>query len=127
MGNKIILSGRKQLVEEFDLMRALLISMGIPKEDIILSREPSRSTLENIQNIKKIMDQNKFKSANIITGSYHQKRLRMILNKVVENKIFQVVPETNVNKTKKWFFEFSRLKVIIYEYISIFYNIIRIR
>ncbi len=126
-GNKIILSGRKQLVEEFDLMRALLISMGIPKEDIILSREPSRSTLENIQNIKKIMDQNKFKSANIITGSYHQKRLKIILNKVIKNKIFHVVPETNVNKTKKWFFEFSKLKVVIYEYLSIFYNKLKLK
>ena len=34
---------KKQLVEEFDLMRALLISMGIPEQDIILSKQPSRS------------------------------------------------------------------------------------
>ena len=73
------------------------------------------------------MDEKEFQSANIITGTYHQKRLKIILNKVINNKKFQVVPETNINKDKKWFFEFSKLKVISYEFISIIYNLIKFK
>jgi uncharacterized SAM-binding protein YcdF (DUF218 family) len=127
MGKKIILSGRKQLIEEFDLMKALLISMGVPAKDIIVLKISSSSSLENIQNIKTLMDEKEFQSANIITGTYHQKRLKIILNKVINNKKFQVVPETNINKDKKWFFEFSKLKVISYEFISIIYNLIKFK
>ncbi|MDA9814177.1 YdcF family protein [Candidatus Pelagibacter sp.] len=127
MGKKIILSGRKQLIEEFDLMKALLVSMGVPKKDIILLKIKSSSTFENIQNIKTLMDEEKFKSANIITGTYHQKRLKITLNKVINNKNFQLVPETNVNKDKMWFFELSKLKVIFYEFISIIYNLIKFK
>ena len=127
MGKKIILSGRKQLIEEFDLMKALLVSMGVPKKDIILLKIKSSSTFENIQNIKTLMDEEKFKSANIITGTYHQKRLKITLNKIINNKNFQLVPETNVNKDKMWFFELSKLKVIFYEFISIIYNLIKFK
>ncbi len=122
LGKKIILSGRKQLVEEFDLMKALLMTMGIPKNDIIVLNKPSSSTFEDIKNLNELMDKNNIKSANIITGSYHQKRLRMILSRVINNKEFHIVPETNINKDKIWFFEFSKLKVIIYETMSIVYN-----
>lgn len=125
MGDKIILSGRKQHIEEFDLMKALLISMGIPRKDIIVLKIKSSSTFENMQNIKTLMDEKGFQSANIITGTYHQKRLEIIINKVVNNKNFQIVPETNIDKNKKWFFEFSKLKVIFYEFVSIIYNLIK--
>ena len=127
MGKKIILSGRKQLIEEFDLMRALLISMGVPTKDIIIMKISSSSSLENIQNIKTLMDEKGFQSANIITGTYHQKRLEIIINKVANNKNFQIVPETNIDKNKKWFFEFSKLKVIFYEFVSIIYNLIKFK
>jgi len=122
LGKKIILSGRKQLVEEFDLMKALLMSLGIPKNDIIVLNRSSSSTFEDIKNLNTLMDENNLKSANIITGSYHQKRLSLILSKVTNNKKFHIVPETNINKDKIWFFEFSKLKVIVYEIISITYN-----
>ena len=125
MGKKIILSGRKQLVEEFDLMKALLISMGVPDKNIIVLNKPSSSTLENIRNLQELMDENDLNSANVITGSYHQKRLRIILDKVSENKVFHLVPETNINRDKIWFFEFSKLKVIIYETLSIIYNFLK--
>ena len=101
--------------------------MGVPKKDIILLKIKSSSTFENIQNIKTLMDEEKFKSANIITGTYHQKRLKITLNKVINNKNFQLVPETNVNKDKMWFFELSKLKVIFYEFISIIYNLIKFK
>lgn len=122
MGDKIILSGRKQLLEEFDLMKALLITMGVPEEDIFVLNKSSSSTLENVVNIKEMMDENNFMSANFITGSYHQRRLQFILNIIFNNNNYQIVSETNINRDKKWFFEFARLKVIAYEYTSLLYN-----
>lgn len=119
---KIILSGRKQLIEEFDLMKALLISLGIPKERIILINESSSSTFQNIEKLSLLMKKENFKSANIITGSYHQKRLKFSLGKIFEDEKFYIVQETNNNKQKIWFFQFSKLKVILYEYMSLIYN-----
>lgn len=127
MGDKIILSGRKQLLEEFDLMKALLIAMGVPEEDILVLNKSSSSTLENIVNIKEMMEENNFMSANFVTGSYHQRRLQFILNIVFNNNNYQIVSETNINRDKKWFFEFSRLKVIAYEYTSLIYNKFRLK
>lgn len=122
MGEKIILSGRRQLVEEFDLMKALLVSLGIPEKNIVLLKKPSSSTMENLENIVELMNKYDLKSANIISGSYHQKRVKMILNKIGNDKKFNLLAETNNQSESTWFFGYSKLKVIVYEFFSIIYN-----
>ena len=127
LGNKIILSGRKQLIEEFNLMKAILLSLGVPKKNILILQKPSSSSYENLINLKEIMEKNNFNSANIITAPYHQRRVKIILEKIVKDKKFNVVNITNNESNKKWFFNYSEMKVIVYEYFSIIYNILKLK
>ena len=127
LGNKIILSGRKQLIEEFNLMKAILLSLGVPKKNIFILQKPSSSSYENLINLKEIMEKNNFNSANIITAPYHQRRVKIILEKIVIDKKFNIVNITNNESNRKWFFNYAKMKVIVYEYFSIIYNILKLK
>ena len=124
---QIILSGRKQLVEEFTLMKSLLNSLGVNKKDIIVLKKNSGSTLENLINLNEIMNENNFSSANIITSSFHQKRLKFIAKKILKDKEIYILGETNSEKINKWFFGYQKIKVVIYEMLSIIYNWFKLR
>jgi glycosyltransferase involved in cell wall biosynthesis/uncharacterized SAM-binding protein YcdF (DUF218 family) len=125
LSNKIILSGRKQLIEEFTLMKAILLSLGVPEKDIYILKKPSNSSYQNLVNLNEKMEQNNFNSANIITAPYHQLRVKMILNKISKNKKFNIINISNNERNKKWFFNYSKIKVIAYEYSSIIYNMLK--
>ena len=126
LGDKVILSGRKQLIEEFNLMKAILLSLGVPKKDIIILQKPSNSSYQNLINLREIMETKNFNSANIITSPYHQKRVEIILSKILKDKKFNIISITNNESNRKWFFNYSKIKVITYEYFSIIYNIIKL-
>lgn len=121
-GKEILLSGRKQLIEEFELMRAILISLGIPRDKIHIINEDFSSTYENLILVDKYMNKNSLQSANIITSSYHQKRTKIILDKISKDKIYNLVKISKNDRNGKWFFSFSKTRVIGYEYLSILYN-----
>ena len=48
-GEKILLSGRKQLIEEFELMRSILISLGVPNTKIDIINQNFNSTYTNLE------------------------------------------------------------------------------
>ncbi len=54
-----------------------LLSQGIPQEDIILEEE-SEQTITNLENAKKIMDENGFSSAIIVSDPLHMMRSMLI-------------------------------------------------
>ena len=66
-------------------------------------------------------DNNNIKEINLITSSYHQKRVKVLFEKISNvNKVY-IVPESSNEKKSKWFFSFNQqIKVIFYEYISLF-------
>ena len=68
------------------------------------------------------MNDNNIKEINLITSSYHQKRVQLLFEKISNvNKVY-IVPESSNEKKRKWFFSFNQIKVIFYEYISLLYN-----
>ena len=125
-GNKIYLSGRKQIFEEFFLMKNILISFGIPEKNIILNNSSQKSTLEEVINLNNFLVRNNYNEVNIITSPLHQKRFDLILNKINPDNNHRIV-KSNINSLeKKWFYPLENLKVAIYEFFSIIYNSIRI-
>ena len=72
-GEKILLSGRKQLIEEFELMRSILISLGVPNTKIDIINQNFNSTYTNLELVNDYMLKNNIQSANLITSPYHQK------------------------------------------------------
>ena len=51
------------------------------------------------------------KEINLITSSYHQKRVKVLFEKISNvNKVY-IVPESSNEKKSKWFFSFNQIKL----------------
>lgn len=80
----IIVSGgndKEDGSNEAATMRRIALSLGVPME-AILTENTSTSTFENFMNSKKIMDQNQFHSAIIVTEPFHMPRAAMVARRV---------------------------------------------
>ena len=126
-GDKILLSGRKQLIEEFDLMRSILIGLGIPDNKIFIIEKDFASTYTNLLLVNSFMKKNSIKEANLITSPYHQRRTQDIFKKISKENKINLLAQTSNETDKKWFFGISQIKVILYEYLSLIYNKVRIK
>lgn len=76
----IIVSGGQgpgEEISEAEAMKEYLVSKGVP-EDKIIKEENSFNTRENLHNSKKVMDENKFKNAIIVSNRYHLKRASIL-------------------------------------------------
>ena len=120
--NKILLSGRKQLIEEFELMRSILISLGVPDDKIDIINKDFNSTYMNLELVNEYMEKNKIQSANLITSPYHQRRVKYLFNKLSSDKTVLLLPESKNENESKWFFRLNKIRVIFYEYMSLVYN-----
>ena len=126
-GDKIYLSGRKQVFEEFQLMKNILTSFGVPSSKIYTNTEITRSTLDEVTYLNNFFKENNIKSANIITSSLHQFRTKLLFKKTNENFDIRFVETTNFEEAReKWFYPIKKQKIIAYEFLSIIYNLIKI-
>lgn len=83
-GAKMILSGGRVYSKEFseaEIMEEFLEKKGVMKEDIILD-DKSKSTFENLTNLKKIVEERGFRKIALITSDYHLKRVKMIAKNI---------------------------------------------
>ncbi|MCI1944081.1 YdcF family protein [Clostridium luticellarii] len=79
-GKYIIVSGGKgegENISEAEAMKTYLISRGMDGSKVI-AEDKSASTMANLINSKKIMDQMGFKDAVIISNKYHLKRASLM-------------------------------------------------
>ena len=122
---KIYLLGRLRQVPEQKLIEALLINNGVSREKIIVIYEEFNATSKNIVNIGQILKKNEIKEITFITAPYHTYRAKILWDRFSPNVM------VNINKSNAWpkqnsFFERSKnKKIIIYEYLSIVYNLIQ--
>ena len=123
----IYLSGRKQVFEEFELMKNILLSFGVPESKIFINKNVTKSTYEEIINIKEFLKKNNLSSANIITSSLHQFRAKFLFERIYKNFPVNFISTTNFeDERKKWFYSLDKQKIIFYEYLSIIYNLVKI-
>jgi uncharacterized SAM-binding protein YcdF (DUF218 family) len=99
---KILLSGGSGRVtnpeeREADVISAVLISAGIPKEDILMERK-SRNTYENAVYTKEILDaQMPGASTLLITSAFHMRRSEACFKKAGLNTVvYPVDPKSHV-------------------------------
>jgi len=117
---KIIISGKFQVYPESQIIKSILISSGIEKDKIITLDTEYKNTYENIKLFFDIVEKNKINMNSeftILTSPLHSKRTSLILNKNFSNYETNVITSSNL-KIK----QFSKIKIIIYEYLSIIYN-----
>ncbi len=77
---KIIVTGGKGEGNNFSdafMAKTYLVSQGIP-EEIVLLEEQSTITQENLQNSKKIMDEEGYKTALVVSDPLHMKRAMLL-------------------------------------------------
>jgi len=84
IAKRILVSGGSgyvdQSAKEAPLMAALLTTMGIPKEAIILESE-SRNTFENAVFSKKLMEENDIRRVALVTSAWHMRRSAAIFKR----------------------------------------------
>lgn len=100
-GKYIIVSGGKgsgEDISEAEAGKKYLLKNGIP-DNIILKDDESYSTLQNLKNSKKIMDEKSLKTAIIVSNSFHLKRASMIAKEAGINASYSGV------FVKRYFYE----------------------
>jgi uncharacterized SAM-binding protein YcdF (DUF218 family) len=110
--NRIIVSGGilgENQKSEAEVMKSVLVSKGVPEEDIIIESKAS-STIENFQFSKTILDSLKENQVILVTSEYHIFRSQLIAD---NNGIFTVpVPSSNPEVGIEHFLRESILSVI---------------
>ena len=124
LAKKIILtSGRLQTISEGEIISAYLISRGIKKEFFVLIKEYPKSTYDNIIITYKYLKKNKISNITLLTAPYHTKRSDLIWKKVAPEIKVLFPKSLEYSKEKiKWSFNYSEIKIIIYEILAIIYN-----
>lgn len=84
---RIILSGMtlRANFNETVLMEREAITLGVPKESLILLDHNARSTIEEGLALRELLSQEKIRRVIIVTSNFHTRRARMILRAVFED------------------------------------------
>lgn len=80
---------REEDASEAEVMKEILVNLGIPSEDIIME-DKSRNTKENLENSKKIMQESDLQKALLITSAYHMPR--SVMNAKKQDLDFMAAP-----------------------------------
>lgn len=98
--DKIILAGGPVVwkYSSASLMQEHAISLGIPKDAIILE-DQSKTTEEDAFFTKKILDKHKYRSCILVTSPYHSRRAYTIFKKIMGKEITIISAPCN----KSWF------------------------
>ena len=92
--------------------KCYLVSQGIPKEDILLEEESS-ITQENLENAKRLMDENGYKSALVVSDPLHMKRA-MLLAKDTGMESFSSPTTTTMYRSLRTKIPFLAREVFFY-------------
>lgn len=117
----IFSSGYTFVFREPEVMKALAVSLGVPKKNIFLETKAS-NTYENIRNTTEILNQWDWRSILLVSSPYHMRRASMVFNKYA--------PQIDVIKSpieKSQFYARHRrvlpvqIRGIFHEYLAILY------
>ncbi len=116
---KFFIMGKLQVIPEQKILEALIQSVGVDKNNILLIYQEYNSTKAALIILKENLIKNKIKSVTIITSPYHSLRVSKIWNEVSSNQ-FNTVFFQNTQKPKRnnWFSRAYNKKEIIYELLA---------
>ncbi len=120
---KVILTGRRAIYSEAEIIKSLLLSEGIKKEDVIVIKDDPYNTFENIKVVSNYLLVDQSNNIIFLTSPYHTFRSKLIWKKNYPgiNIIIPKMTDTP-NKTIQWGINFNNIKIIFYEYLAIIYN-----
>jgi uncharacterized SAM-binding protein YcdF (DUF218 family) len=120
----VISSGIEQTFSEVEIIRALLLSQGIPPEAMYIVPKYPRSTRENVDLVNVVLKERKATSILFITAPYHSRRASLIWRKVAPEVRVTTVPVVDTPPANpQWYADLAQIKAIAYEYLAIAYNL----
>ena len=117
----IFASGYKYVLEEAEVMKALAVSMGIPRKDIFLE-DKATTTHEYARNVAGILQGHGWNSVLLVSSPYHMRRAGSVFDKIAPQiKVYSApIPNSlfylHENNAKPY-----QIKAILHEYIGIVY------
>lgn len=119
----IISSGITQTFAEVDIIRALLLSQGVPPQSMHIVTQYPRTTHENVEIVDAVLKQRGLKSILFITAPYHSRRASMIWSKLDPDVRVTTVPVVDTPPVNpQWAASVDEIRAISYEYLAIVYN-----
>ena len=127
---KIILTGgigyfnKDRLRTEAMKMKKYLLLNGVPDEDLIIESS-SKTSYQNINNILKILKGNnelENKSFLLITSDFHLKRCMLMIEKLINNKVYSISVKDNKTDVDNWYKSFYGKFLIIREAFLLCYS-----
>lgn len=126
----IFSSGYMYVFKEPLIMESLALSLGVPKEVIILE-DKSLSTYEQVNYVKNILTDKKWSSIIMVSSPYHMLRLSLVIKKSAPKIQVVYLPIPNSMFFSHGFapdgkrvlkqIDFRQLKAILHEYLGIIY------
>jgi glycosyltransferase involved in cell wall biosynthesis/uncharacterized SAM-binding protein YcdF (DUF218 family) len=119
----VISSGIQQTFDEVEIIKALLLSQGVPANAMhVLSTYPT-STYENVQMVNDVLKARHLTSILFVTAPYHSRRASMIWTKVAPDVRVTTVPVVDTPPgDPQWSANLDQIRAIGYEYLAIVYN-----
>ena len=122
----IYLMGRKQEIEEYEILSALFVADGVDKSRIKIVSKTFRNTKENIRSLVEILNKDQINSINFVTAPYHTKRSKLLWDEYKNGIKVNILENIDKQKEKKWkTVSYDQIKIIFYEFVAIVYNKIR--
>lgn len=111
-----------------EFMKRHVLSLGVPEDAIIVDYgwEPG-GTWRNAMNSLKLIQENKFKSAIIVSSNFHTTRSRCVFKKIFRNAglqlLFSACPDSSFNPDK-WWTSLKSIKIVLSEYTKLIYYLL---
>lgn len=122
MAKRIVYSsGYRYIMKEAEIMKALSLFMGVRAADIILD-EDAVNTYEMAMHLKRMSNENGWKSAILVSSPYHMLRLKMLCDKNIDGvKIYYIPVEKSSFYEHGGGTKLSHIRGILQEYLAILY------
>ena len=118
----ILSSGKEQTFSEVEMIRALLIGRGVPKDAIQIIEKYPRSTFENVAFVQSVLKERGTKKILLITSPYHSRRALWVWRKAMPELVVLAPVVVDTPKSKpQWTASVDEIKVVCYEYAAIVY------
>ena len=103
------------------LMKEHAVKLGVPEKAIILE-DKADNTYENIIFSKKLVKEQKFQSAIVVSSNYHMRRVRMLFDREYKDTnlaLTYIAAHDQVFEQERWWSSNKSLMVTITEYIKL--------
>ena len=117
----LFLSGYSYSFQEVEIMKALAIELGIPKNKILLEKNPT-STYDHLVRLREVLKRNGFSSVIIVSSPYHMLRVSRISQKVLSGYRVCLGPvENSIFFGNRSSVKVRHIRAILHEYLALLY------